>query len=190
MIEPDLIKRCQQGEEDAFNALYRQIGKKALWSVYLIVGSMSAAEDILQEVFFECFRDIKKLNNLELFQAWFNRILVRKSMHILSGIRKHPAESLDDGGKESIKDNYDLVESVEASQESLMIRKAVNRLSPAMRTTVILFYYSELSIKEISHVMNCFQGTVKSRLHYAKRVLGKELKEDFTDNCANAGRSI
>ena len=78
MVDQDLVKRCQLGEEGAFDSLYMAVFKKAFWTAYLLSGNTEKSEDIIQETFYECFRDIGKLRNPELFQAWFNRILVRK----------------------------------------------------------------------------------------------------------------
>lgn len=181
MVDSDLIKRCQSGEEEAYDSLYKVVYKKALWTAYLICRNTDKAEDIIQETFYECFRDIGKLRKTELFQAWFNRILIRKCRKLTRN--RIPAESLDDDNKIELKDDVNVLDIVETNQLNLQVRKAIDRLRTPLRTTIILFYYNELSIKEISQVMNCFQGTVKSRLHYAKKILYRELeKEVFPAN--------
>ncbi len=177
MVDSDLIRRCQSGDEEAFDSLYRAVYKKALWTAYLISGNNDKAEDAIQETFYECFRDINKLQKTELFQAWFNRILVRKCWKL--GKQKFPMESLDEDNKRELKDNIDVLEEVEKSLLSIQVKKVIDNLSTPLRTTIILFYYNELSIKEISKAMDCFQGTVKSRLFYAKKILLKELGKEF-----------
>ncbi|MCX7711806.1 MAG: RNA polymerase sigma factor [Clostridia bacterium] len=179
MIDADLIQRCQKEEEDAFDELYKVLGKKALWTAYLISGRRDVAEDILQEAFFECFRDIKKLRRPEVFPVWFNRILIRKCWHMVGKEKKTAADSLSDSMKEQVDSGIDITEVVEANEASRFVRNAIGRLKPEMRTVIILYYYNGLSIKEIAEVMKCFQGTVKSRLHYAKKELEKELKGSF-----------
>jgi len=181
MVDSDLIKRCQQGEEEAYDELYKTVGKKALWTTYLLAGNMNIAEDIIQEVFFECFRSINKLQKPELFPVWFNRILTRTCWRIVYKEKKKAAKSLDDEVLVELKIEDDDFERIEINQTNLKIREAINRLSPSMRATVILHYYNEMTIKEIAQVMNCFEGTVKSRLYYAKKVLGKELKRELAD---------
>ena len=180
MMDTDLIIRCQQGEEAAFDALYSAAYKKTLRTVFLLVGNTDKVEDIIQDTFYECFRDIEKLRNPELFQAWFNKILVRKCHR--SVWEKSAEQSLD--GCEEIQLNNDetsVSDIAERNQNYLLIREAINKLKSPLRTTVILFYYNDMSIKEIAGIMNCFQGTVKSRLHYAKKILEKELKRDFAE---------
>lgn len=180
MMDFDLIVRCQQGEESAFDALYHAIAKKALWTAYLMVGQEDKAEDILQETFYICFRDIEKLHKPELFQAWFNRILVRNCWKARE--KRHETESFDTGFMEQLADDSNVLETVESNQTKLIIRNAIDKLSLPLRTTIILFYYGDLSISEIANVMKCLQGTVKSRLHYAKIKLGKVLENELADN--------
>jgi RNA polymerase sigma factor (sigma-70 family) len=180
MIGFDLIVRCQKGEESAFDALYHAIAKKALWTAYLMVGQKDKAEDILQETFYICFRDIVKLRKPELFQAWFNRILVRNCWKARE--KRYEAESLDTSNMEQLPNDFNVLETVESNHTKLIIRNAIDKLSLPLRTTIILFYYSDLSIIEIANAMNCLQGTVKSRLHYAKIKLGKELAGDLADS--------
>lgn len=173
MIDSELIKRCQSGDEEAFNSLYRTVYKKAVWTAYLVCRNSNGAEDIVQDAFYECFRDIGKLQKPELFQAWFNRILIRKCQKHMR--RKFPVVSLNDDNAPELKDDIGVTDIAETNMVNRQVREAVNRLNSPLRTTVVLFYYNELSIGEIAQVMNCFQGTVKSRLHYAKKKLGRKV---------------
>ena len=179
MMDTDLIIRCQQGEEAAFDALYSVVYKKTLRTVFLLAGYTDKVEDIIQDTFYECFRDIGKLRNPELFQAWFNRILVRKCHR--SAWENLPEQSLDSYEEIQLRNETSVSDIAERNQNYLIVREAINKLKSPLRTTVILFYYNDMSIKEIAGIMNCFQGTVKSRLHYAKKVLEKELKRDFAE---------
>lgn len=104
---------------EAFNILFNQYSNQAIRTVYLIIGRNDMAEDIVQEAFIKCYKEIKKLVN-----------------------------------------------------------EAVDKLSVPLKTTIILYYYNELSIKEISKILGCFQGTVKSRLHNARKLLAKELRSE------------
>lgn len=95
--------------------------------------------------------------------------------------RKRSAVSFEEETLYDLKSDENVLEKVESDHISSVIREAVNRLKPSMRSTIVLYYYNDLTIREIAQVMGCFQGTVKSRLHYAKKVLEKELKKEFSD---------
>jgi DNA-directed RNA polymerase specialized sigma24 family protein len=62
MIETDLIKHCQQRDEDSFEQLYKTYATKAFRTACLLVSRRDLAEDILQDPFFECYRDINRLH--------------------------------------------------------------------------------------------------------------------------------
>jgi RNA polymerase sigma factor (sigma-70 family) len=186
MIDLNIIERCQLGEEAAYDELYEAMYKKSLWTAYLIAGHMDIAEDIIQEAFLECFRNIKKLNKPELFPVWFNRILVRISWHIVYKEKKKSVTNYDDDLILTLTDDNNDFEEIETKQTNLSIRKAINKLKPTMRMTIILYYYNNMTIKEISSALNCFEGTVKSRLYYAKKLLQKDLKHEFNDTLSES----
>lgn len=189
MIDTDVIKRCQQGDEEAFYQLYKISAKKAIWTAYLIAGRMDIAEDIVQEAFFECFLNIKKLQKPELFNVWFNRIVVRTCWRIINREKKNTADRLE--LKDELEDSS-TSEMFETMHMNRVIREQVKKLNSKMRTVVILYYFNSMTVKEISEVMNCLQGTVKSRLHYAKKelakVLGREFYEQFSCEPGFAGK--
>lgn len=69
MIDAEIIKLCQQEDQAAYDELYRVAGKKALWTVYQLTGKMNIAEDIVQEAFFQCFRNIKNYRSRNCFRC-------------------------------------------------------------------------------------------------------------------------
>lgn len=181
MDEVDLIRECKKGNLDAFSSLFEKYGRKAVRTVFLITGRSDIAEDIVQEAFIQCYLKIKKLRTPETFQAWFYRLLTRISWRYCSREKKHPRlENSDYPSRELFIDDFTLSEVIEAKEVKQLIGKALDKLSIPMKTTIILFYFNELSIREIAQVMGCFEGTAKSRLHNARKLLEKELQQkDF-----------
>jgi RNA polymerase sigma-70 factor (ECF subfamily) len=172
MVDTELIIRCQKGDLSAFEQLYKTCSPKALRTAFSIVDRYDLAEEILQEAFCECFRGIGKLHAPEAFEVWFYRILVATSWRLLSDEKKSFHEQLEDY-ETHIKDPNNCYEDIE---DGVLIN-AINRLSVPIRTTVILHYYNDMSVSEIARVMNCFPGTVKSRLFNGRKKLAAELKK-------------
>lgn len=171
--QQEIIKQCQLEDMQAFNALFELYGSKAYRTAFLIVGRKDLAEDIVQEAFIQCFREIKHLRNPLTFQAWFYRIVVRLSWQISSKERKHSKnECFYPLGSSTYED---LTEHLEKREASKSLEVALGKLDKNLRTTIVLFYFNEFSIKHISKIMNCFEGTVKSRLYTARKRLAKEL---------------
>jgi RNA polymerase sigma factor (sigma-70 family) len=175
MNESDLITNIQKGDSDAFGKIYDLYKQKAIRTAYLITGNQASAEDAAQEAFVKCYFDIGKLNNPECFKTWFYRLLIRTAWRHAAIEKKNVPvqdvfeESTTAGGK-SIEQQY-----LEAETSNILYEQ-IQKLDKKKRTAVMLYYYNELSTKEIAQVMGCLEGTVKSRLHFARKTLKSNLK--------------
>ncbi|KNY28154.1 RNA polymerase sigma factor [Pseudobacteroides cellulosolvens] len=173
MEKIDLIRQCQTGDKDSLGKLYRIYSQNALGTAYLISNSRGIAEDIVQEAFIQCFKHIRNLRDPQTFDAWFYKILVTTGWRM---VKKHnrymSAESRNIDESASVSNfNNDF----DAFANSLSLKQALNKLSFPLKTVVILFYYNQMPIKDIAKITGCFQGTVKSRLHNARKQLYYEL---------------
>ncbi len=176
----DTIRRCKLGDKAAFQELLQTVEKKALATAYFLSGKRGIAEDILQETYMKCFMEIDKLKDPEAFKVWFFRILVRtgwkmskkQSMLVPTDITSEN-EALfynEKQNEENIIDTY---------ETKHIVKSAINNLSENLKTVVILYYFNDMSIEEISKVTGCFKATVKSRLFYARGALKKQLGDCF-----------
>lgn len=172
----DTISRCKLGDKEAFQELLQTVEKKALATAYFLSGKRGIAEDILQETYMKCFMEIDKLKDPEAFKVWFFRILVRtgwkmskkQSMLVPTNITSEN-EALfynEKQNEENIIDTY---------ETKHIVKSAINNLSENLKTVVILYYFNDMSIEEISKVTGCFKATVKSRLFYARGALKKAI---------------
>lgn len=183
MVNTEVIKKCQQGDRESMCEIYRQYRKNALGTAYLIAESRGIAEDIVQEAFVEAFSRIEQLKNAETFDVWFYKILVRTGWRMVKRHNYYIPVS-----DESITDlDVDMNSSIgiDNSDTRMAISEAMEKLSLPLKTVIILYYYNDMSIKEISTVLNCLQGTVKSRLHNARRQLFCELYGTFDESELN-----
>ncbi|AQR93072.1 RNA polymerase sigma factor [Clostridium saccharoperbutylacetonicum] len=172
----EIIMRCKQGEKEAFRELLQTVEKKELATVHFLAGNKGIAEDILQETYMKCFIEIHKLKEPQAFKVWFFRILIRTGWKMLKKqselvpleITSENEELFCDEnqGKRNVIDNYEMKSVME---------NAINDLSENLKAVVILYYYNDMSIEEISKVTGCFKATIKSRLFYARAALRKQL---------------
>lgn len=175
MNEHEVIKHCQAGDEHAFAKLFEFYGSKALKTAFLITRNTGLAEEATQEAFIQCFRHIGKLRNPATFQAWFYRLLVRICWR-QSGIeRKHAHLGTDSINSELHSCGNDFTDELDRRNTYQVVQAALNRLDQPHRTVIILYYFNELSVREIARCLGCFEGTVKSRLFTARKRLEKEL---------------
>jgi len=175
MKETDLVLGVQNGDSDSFAKIYDLYKNKAIRTAYLIIGNRASAEDVVQEAFVKCYLEIGKLQNPESFRTWFYRLLVRTAWRSAKiAQRDIPVQDVYEEkqpvGGISVEQQY-----LEAEISGLLL-KQIQKLDRKKQTAVMLFYYSELSTKEIAQVMGCLEGTVKSRLHSARKILKSNLE--------------
>ncbi|OGP80840.1 MAG: hypothetical protein A2Y95_11530 [Deltaproteobacteria bacterium RBG_13_65_10] len=182
---PDLevVRRCQEGQADAFQILVERYQQRALRLAYRYVRSQDDAQDIVQDAFIRVFRSIKEFRNESHFYTWFYRILVNLA---LDHIRRNKNQGLEfqDGAllrSQSAGDGQTKKtnprEELWSKQRREAITEAIDALPPDQRTTVILREIDGLSYEEIAQVTKVPIGTVMSRLFYARRKLQEKLKE-------------
>lgn len=190
MDQKQLIDRCQLGDLVSFEELYSLYRQKALGMAYIIGGSRNMAEDIVQEAFVVCYQHIRQLKDPDMFNTWFYRILVRVGWRMVKKQKRHV--SIDESGTEKIPNlSYNSKESqIDKINDNLLIREAIRKLTLPIRSVVILYYFNELTVKEISKILDCFQGTVKSRLHKARKQLKQDLGDAFKSEVYSSGKEL
>lgn len=184
------VKQMIDGDERAFDGLYRSYSGKLYRMAYFITGNKSDSEDVLQETFVKCFLHRKTLKEPERFESWISQILVRtawkqerrskkKSEVSYEGILELGEES---GSRVAERMQEDVsapgpLDQLLEKEASSELMKAVQGLDVRYRTIVLLYYYNELGIREIAQITGLFEGTVKSRLSKARKLLKGALSE-------------
>ncbi|ONI39910.1 hypothetical protein AN639_05145 [Candidatus Epulonipiscium fishelsonii] len=172
----DTIEKIKQGDLKAFEILFNEYKDKAFKTAYLITHNKDISEDIVQETFTACYLNIKKLKHPEYFKTWFYKILTRNAWKYSAKLKQEVA----------IDNIYDKVEEINFKNtqhnieyfDNPTLNEEIKKLNINLQTTLILYYYNELTVKEIAKVMQCFEGTVKSRLHTARNKLKNALAEN------------
>ena len=166
-----LVARCQLGEPAAFEALVER-WHAPLWGyVRSMTGDAAVAEEVLQEGWLRILRGIDRLREPSRLGAWLFSIVRRT---FLDRLRLRYAEA----GVEPLDDepaDEQAVPELDWEQGELLHR-AIAALSPPDRETVVLFYLRELDLREVAEVLELPVGTVKSRLHRARRLLRQQLE--------------
>ena len=172
-MEEVLVRRLQEGDESAFDELFAIYQKQAVRTAALITGDVSLAEDVAQETFVLCLLHIKELREPSRFRSWFFRTLTRCAWKVMG--EKIPAVDWGEVLENVLPSAADIYPSeTEAAYE--MLYRALDSLGRKQRTTVILYYFNDLSIKEIAEVTGSLEGTVKTRLFAARRRLKRMLE--------------
>ncbi len=184
-VDLALVRRVQAGEVAAFDVLIQKYRERLYAIIYNLTSNREDASDLAQEAFIKAFRSIGNFKGDSSFFTWLYRIAVNASLTHLKRNRMRRFFSFENLGEEVSQS--DLVEAltdklqsdkpaiIKELQEKL--NEALQRLSLKHRTVVVLFEIEGLSHQEIAQVMNCSEGTVRSRLHYAKLQLQSYLQD-------------
>ena len=173
----ELVKSVQSGNENAFDMLFSAYQLKAVRTAALITGDASLAEDIVQEAFVKCLLNIKSLKTPEKFKPWFFRMLTRGAWHASDKKKRLiPSEEIFETAESTLPPVFDCYPS-DKTAEYASLYKAIGALGKKQRTTIILYYFNEFSIKEIAIATCSLEATVKSRLFAAKAQLRKSLEK-------------
>ena len=175
MTDEELVRRLQAGDAAAFETLYERYQSLVVRTAALITGSRQEGEDLAQECFIRCWKQIGTLRDPSRLKSWILTILTRAAWRSSKKIRRElPTETLWAG------------ETAESTLETLLHREEQRRLYHAIRALpdkqramVVLYYFNDLPVREIARITGCLEGTVKSRLFGARRTLKKALGEEF-----------
>ena len=163
--------------------LYNEAYKAVYWTAFSILKNEEDAEDVVQETFITAFERYDSLNDKTKAVAWIKKIAANKSLNIVMrkrtiNVGDEVLEETEDIGEDFLPDS--IIESEEKRKIIMDIIR--NSLSEDTAMTVILFYFDEMSIKEIAEALNIPQGTVLSRLNYAKKKIKKEVEKYEKEN--------
>lgn len=178
MTEETLVRRMKEGDRISFDMLYEKYKNMALHTAYLITGDYSYSEDVVQDTFVKVYLHCKELKNDSGFKAWMMQILVRTA-YKCGGKKSRELPDDEVVQKADSCHSPSSLEQVIMQEEAQTIARAVRGLPVKQRTVVVLYYYQEYQINEIAQMLGCLEGTVKSRLHTARKHLKKALEDDF-----------
>ena len=171
-----LVRRMTEGDSQAFDQLMGYYYPKVLRMAYLISGNHADSEDIVQETFVLCWMNRKKIKEPERFSSWLYRTLTREAWRICRKSRRE--QPLEEVYGEEEPQVSSVLDEVLAHYRDDELYRAIRNLPVKQRTAVVLYYFNQMSTREIAGIMGCLEGTVKSRLYTARANLKQELMEE------------
>jgi RNA polymerase sigma-70 factor (ECF subfamily) len=171
-IHDTLIEECRRGSRKAQFRLYERYSKAMFNAAYRMVNNREEAEDMLQESFADCFRNIGSYRSESTFGAWLKTIVINKCINRL---RKREADLV-------YVDDYRPVERPQEEEaevvwpDTSVIAKAAEKLPDGYRVVFSLYLLEGYDHTEISQIMNISESTSKTQYLRAKDKLKKILK--------------
>ena len=180
-----LVQRVQAGDTAAFDALTRKYRERLYSVVYNITSNREDAADLTQEALIKAFSSISRFKGKSSFFTWLYRIAVNTALTHVKRNRMRRFFSFDNINEEVAPAEIvePLAQRGDGDRSALLkelqekLNEALQKLSPKHRTVVVLFEVEGLSHQEIAEILGTTEGTVRSRLHYAKQQLQSYLQD-------------
>ncbi|CCF14925.1 RNA polymerase sigma factor [Brevibacillus sp. 7WMA2] len=163
-----------EGGPVGFEALVQPHLPTAFRVAFLIVHDYHFAQDAVQEALWEAYQSLYRYDERKgtSFRAWFMKIVTHRALNMVR--RKKKTEAYAD----SIDPDQNPLESILQKEQEQQIWRAIQSMTPKHRSAVILYYYEEFSVAEIAKILGVFEGTVKSRLHKARKLIAEKIQAE------------
>jgi RNA polymerase sigma-70 factor (ECF subfamily) len=176
-VRERLVERAREGDDVAFAELIDLDGDRCYAIAYRILRDVERAQDAVQQAFLLAWRELPKLRDPSRFEVWLHRLLVnacyeesRRYRRWSANVRPLPIDGPGIADETVTVDDRDALE------------RAFQRLTPEHRAVVVLHHHAGLPLASIAEVAGVPLGTVKSRLHYATRILRDALAADRVES--------
>ncbi len=173
------IEQLKNGDEKGFSTLYTHTYKYVYSRARMLSDNEQEIMDILQEVYISAYRNIGALKSSDSLYAWLKTITFHAGGKMLKKNRKEILLSEEhEEMLETLPDEESMTEDDYLNKQDIeVIRDCIKRLSDEHRTVIMAFYYDNLKVEEISELLSISAGTVKSRLHSARKKLKGYIEE-------------
>jgi len=183
---PGLVSRARNGDQQAIAALYEQTYNKVYYTVKSMIRNEDDVFDVLQDSYIKAFSHLDSFEGDGKFLPWVRQIAANTARDWLK--KKRPMlfselsteEDTDVSAEERIEEDraVNLPEQlIEQEETKRLMREIIEDLPEDQRAVIGMYYYEELSVKEIALAMGITESAVKSRLLYGRRKIEKKVRE-------------
>ena len=176
--EEALIRRCREGDPDAFGVLVKRYAGRAIGRAYLLLGDRDDALDASQEAFTRAWRNIPRFDGRSKFYTWYSALMRNVC---LSRLRRRKRRRTMELAEEPAgpRSDWDPSLLAERNERTERLWRAIGRLAVKHREIIDLSHFQHLSYKEIAEALDIPIGTVMSRLHNARKALREILEREL-----------
>jgi RNA polymerase sigma-70 factor (ECF subfamily) len=172
-LERELVELAKRGDEEAFDALARQVGDRCMAIASWILRDADLAEDAVQATLVRAWRDLRTLRDAERFEPWLHRILTNECYAEARRRRRWSANIRLLAVEQTVAED-----TVLTIHDRDQLDRAFRRLTIEQRAVLVFHHYVGLPLPEVAARLGIPLGTAKSRLHHATAALRASLEAD------------
>jgi RNA polymerase sigma-70 factor, ECF subfamily len=172
--EQILMNRIRGGDGEAFSQLVEELLSSAYKTAYLVLRSKELAEDAVQNALEDCYISIMRSKEIRNFKAWFYRLVYSRSIDVYRKNNRNSAADIE-GNQEAIvklKTNSAQQDAIQKENKNEILRHIMS-LNDDQKVPILLYYFEDMSVKEISLILNENTNTIKTRLSRGRKKLAE-----------------
>src|SRR5512139_1675145 len=175
----EIIERCLNGDQAAWEAIVRLYRRKVFNVAYKFVGRHDQAEDLTQDVFLKLYKSLDTFDRRANFQTWLISVSRNLCIDHYRAVRKEREtinRDVDPNELTPVSPDTRADTQLEQRDRVKLLRKALDKLAPTLRTAVMLRDIQELTYQEIADRLHLPEGTVKSRINRGRTELARQVE--------------
>lgn len=180
LTDEELVEKVKNKSDAAYSELINRYMKKTYSIALKMIGDQEAARDLSQDVFLKIYKTLHTFKEGSKFFSWYYRILLN---HCINYQRRKKLVSLIPFSEAFIKEDKNFEDNVLVDEDTevendntKLVRLAIDKLSPKHQRVIVLYDIEGFPQEEISEIIGISVGTVRSRLHYARKSLKQIIK--------------
>ena len=174
-----LIQRCLDGDQAAWDVIVRQHRRKVFNIAYKFVGRHDEVEDLTQDVFVKVFRSLNTFDRRANFHTWLFSVSRNLCIDHYRAVRKEREtidRDVDANDLSPVSRTASQLSVLERRDRVALLRLAIGRLAPTLRSAVMMRDIQELTYQEIADTLHLPEGTVKSRINRGRTELARQIR--------------
>ena len=176
----EIIERCLNGDQAAWESIVRMYRRKVFNVAYKFVGRHDQAEDLTQDVFLKLYKSLDTFDRRANFQTWLISVSRNLCIDHYRAVRKEREtinRDVDPADFAPVSTDPRADVQLEQRDRVRLLRQALDKLAPTLRTAVMLRDIQELTYQEIADKLHLPEGTVKSRINRGRTELARQIQK-------------
>ena len=179
-VTDEIIERCLNGDQAAWESIVRMYRRKVFNVAYKFVGRHDQAEDLTQDVFLKLYKSLDTFDRRANFQTWLISVSRNLCIDHYRAVRKEREtinRDVDPADFAPVSPDPRADAQLEQRDRVRLLRQALDKLAPTLRTAVMLRDIQELTYQEIADKLHLPEGTVKSRINRGRTELARQIQK-------------